>query len=389
VTLPAADTRFVPPRFFGGDCAPTVEFGRQACDECLAQDPEANVHCHSALAFSEAKTRGRTPIVVARWAENRILSFGVMLDRPLRISLAPGLRVDLRSHKLLESVVVGDRSHESLAALAEAIWKLLNSGETDSLLVEDLEVDSPLWKALTARNTYGVRAFLPTPPQPHWSIRLPERPEDYWNQFHGRTLSKLRQKARKMGALRCYRTAEEVEEFLGIASQIGNRTWQARRLGTRVTDAPDELGYWKAVARRGAMRSYVLEHEQRPAAFALASQWKGWLYYHEIGYDQALGGYSPGTVLLFRILQDLIERDCPRIFDFGFGDADYKRIFCNHQVASSSLVLVRGALLPLSLMWADRLRGDGARACRAALRRLGLHTRFRQRYRKGVEPPSM
>src|SRR5207249_4733299 len=112
---------------------------------------------------------------------------------------------------------------------------------------------------------------------------------------------------------------EQVDEFLDQAHRVSRQSWQAKRLGVRIRNTPEERAYYEFLASQGALRSYVLEHRGRPVAFEFGIQWNGRFVFEETGYDAAFAGHSPGTVLLFRILEDLIARDTPELLDFGYG----------------------------------------------------------------------
>ena len=98
------------------------------------------------------------------------------------------------------------------------------------------------------------------------------------------------------------------------------------------------------MAARGAFRSYLLEHQGRPTAFVIGTQVNGCYNYEQLAYDPAYAAHSPGTVLLFRLLEDLIARDPPRVLDFGDGEAEYKRLFANAESRSGPVILARRGL---------------------------------------------
>jgi CelD/BcsL family acetyltransferase involved in cellulose biosynthesis len=50
-----------------------------------------------------------------------------------------------------------------------------------------------------------------------------------------------------------------------------------------------------------------------------------------LGHDPAFGQFSPGTVLLFLILERLFAERRFRVFDFGGMAAEYKVFFCDRQ----------------------------------------------------------
>src|SRR5207253_9536540 len=97
--------------------------------------------------------------------------------------------------------------------------------------------------------------------------------------------------------------------FLEKAHEISKHSWQTKRLGIRINSTLEQRNFLEFLASQGALRSYVLEQNGRPLAFELGVQWQGCFVLEETGYDSSYSSYSPGTVLLFRILQDLIARD--------------------------------------------------------------------------------
>jgi len=228
-----------------------------------------------------------------------------------------------------------------------------------------------------------VAVFYPDKPQPHWWIRFPEKPGEYWNQFSSKTRYNFRREAQKLKhSVTCFAEKESVPGFLEKAHEISKRSWQRKRLGLRIGNTLEERSFYEFLASQGALRSYVLELDGRPLAFGVGVQWKGCFILEETAYDSTYSSYSPGTVLLFRILQDLIARDTPRLVDFGFGDGEYKRLFANQQTVSGSVLLLPRRLRPMLAMWVERLRRGVSRGFRTASSGLRISSRLRRLYRR-------
>src|SRR5439155_10462813 len=134
--------------------------------------------------------------------------------------------------------------------------------------------------------------------------------------------------------------------------------------------------FYEFLASQGALRAYVLEQNERPLAFEVGVQWKGCFVLEETAYDSAYAPQSPGTVLLFRILQDLVARDTPRLVDFGFGDGEYNRLFANQQTVSGSVLLLPRRLRPMLAVWVERFRRSMSRGFRAASSGLRISSRL-------------
>jgi CelD/BcsL family acetyltransferase involved in cellulose biosynthesis len=119
-----------------------------------------------------------------------------------------------------------------------------------------------------------------------------------------------------------------------------------------------------------------------PVAFEFGTQWQGTYVAEETGYDRALAECSPGTVLLYRYLDDLISRDPPRRLDFGPGDGEYKRLVANRQTLSGGVLLLPHRLRSSLALVIFRSRSVVSGLLRTSLRRLGLLALFRAMYRK-------
>lgn len=121
----------------------------------------------------------------------------------------------------------------------------------------------------------------------------------------------------------------------------------------------------------GLMSVLYVADEPVAVEFGLRSrtQYERWFG----GYDAALGGYSPGLVMLLRFAQAAAEHGLQRI-DLGKGEEGYKQFF-----ASYDLPLAEGWLSrPSGVAAAYHVRHAPTRAARAFLRR---HPELRRRYR--------
>ncbi|HWU39522.1 MAG TPA: GNAT family N-acetyltransferase, partial [Candidatus Acidoferrum sp.] len=153
--------------------------------------------------------------------------------------------------------------------------------------------------------------------------------------------------------LECRRVEAEdqVEAFLEAAERVRARSWQGRKLGPwNYSGEPALVGpELKGLARAKILRSYLLECGGEPCAYNVGYQFDGVYHYKEPRFDEALGRLSPGTVLLYLLLEDLFARDRPELLNFGIGNQPYKEHFGNQTAKDGSFLLFRRNL-------ANRLR---------------------------------
>jgi CelD/BcsL family acetyltransferase involved in cellulose biosynthesis len=322
------------------------------------------------------------------WSDTGTLSaLAALAPRTLRIVKGGplGRALTLAGGWVLGNRLLGLETDESCQAFLAQAMELLRSGKFDCLYFNDLDTASPLWQAADALGQSGDATVLtPAGVQPHWWIDFPDPPEDYWGKFSSKSRNTMRRKAKKLPhELVKVERPEQVADFLTKAHAISTQTWQTRRLGLRVRNSTVDRSAYEQLAATGVLRSYLLENEGEPIAFVIGTQESGTFVYQEVGYDIRYAKSSPGTVLLFRVLEDLIAVDCPKRFDFGLGDAGYKQQFANRASESGALVIVSKRMRPRSIVAAHRVTHWLDQTGREFLRKTGLYDRVRRLYRQG------
>lgn len=345
-----------------------------------------SVHFLPSLALGRHQ-HTEAPLVYAQWRANGRISLASLAVLPTKHLPIPvlesvGWKTHLRGRRVLENSLLGESSDVSLDAFCLALARELRDGGSDCIIFSDLDVDSPMRPALkrVARQEH-LSVVCPSSPSPYWWIRFPDKAEDYWKQFSKKTRYNFRYRAKHLEhSVRCFRQPGEVAAYMDHVSDLMGRTWQCRRLGMD-GDVRRRLELLTAAAKAGAFRSYLLMQNDKPLAFGTGLQWRGRYIYEETGYDPSFAAQSPGQVLLYRILEDLIAADTPRLFDFGFGDSEYKRIFANYQTTSGPVVLIPRRLRPLALMALTQVRHRSGRLARDILDRLRILSAIRHIHR--------
>ena len=302
--------------------------------------------------------------------------------RPLPIPLGT---FSLKGYRLAGDQVVPATHLEVVTKIVQAVARLLSERETECLLFEEIECDSVLWKAVhrvATERGKQISVFYPSLPQTHHSIRFPDTPGDYWKQFSRKTRYNLSYNVKRFEhRLVKYTAPSDLPVFLEKAHAVSTRSWQAALMGVRVRNSPEERQHWGQIAELGAFRSYILEHAGTPVAFLIGTYWNGYYIYEETGYEQAHFQHSPGTVLLYRVIEEMIAIDTPRVFDFGAGDAEHKRMFSTHHIRSGPILLASRTPRAIFLQ-VERLSVLAVRAARAVARRIGIFSYFRRRSRR-------
>jgi CelD/BcsL family acetyltransferase involved in cellulose biosynthesis len=202
--------------------------------------------------------------------------------------------------------------------------------------------------------------------------------EGEFENYAGRLAAKLRYNVRRAikrlqrdeGPLElvCFRSSAQVNQLMREATAVKQRSWQGRiqsEIGGSLPNYPQKL---EDLARRGFLRSYLLRCGNTACAFVIGYQGHGVYHYWEVGYDARFAKHSPGTVLLYLLLEHLFSSDRPRIFDFGRGDEGYKQRFATRTTPVASGLLLRPTLANALRVRTHRLVTSSAARLKDAVR---------------------
>lgn len=175
---------------------------------------------------------------------------------------------------------------------------------------------------------------------------------------------------------------DEMESFQREAAEISRQTYQTRLLDVGLRSDAESLQDMVAAAERGDARGYLLRDGQRAIAFAWCQGKADRLFYSTVGYLPECARMSPGTVLLYLILQDLFNTHRYAILDFGPGEAHYKSMFGTAQHEFEDVYLLRSTLRHQLLTTAHYQVGNLSSRVGDALERRGLKKRVKSIIRK-------
>jgi CelD/BcsL family acetyltransferase involved in cellulose biosynthesis len=194
--------------------------------------------------------------------------------------------------------------------------------------------------------------------------------ENYLDTFSSRSRSTLKRKVRKLadqagGTLdvRCYRSAEELDEFYRHARAVSAKTYQEKLLSAGLPEGDEFLAQMRDLARRDAVRAWILFLEGQPISYLYAPAEGSTLIYAYLGYDPEHAALSPGSVLQYEAMRQLMAEGRFGLFDFTEGEGQHKRLFGTGAVDCVDLLLVRRTLR--NLIAGNLLNGFDAAIARA------------------------
>ena len=337
------------------------------------------------LSFSR-DAEHHPPTLITCQQKSKTVGAAVLIPKSIAGEKKFGPAWDLCGYRLAGNRLIGSDAPEVQNQLMQGISQHMTESKADFLLVEDVETTDPLL-ALVKNDSHGLQAFKPAPFQRRHMIELPETHDEYWSKFNSKTRSTLRRKLKQFGdcRLELINKPFQIPGFLENAQEISKRSWQSDLLGLRVQNDEFETQIFTFLATQNALRAYLLWQDDTPVSFCIGTQHNGIFNYEEVGYDRDYSKKSPGQVLVIKMLEEMYERDQPTLFDFGGGDAEYKRQFGTRISESGHVWLLRPGMR--SKMIVGYLSGRRAlsQTLRGTLAKFGLLDRVRKLSRRGLK----
>jgi CelD/BcsL family acetyltransferase involved in cellulose biosynthesis len=122
---------------------------------------------------------------------------------------------------------------------------------------------------------------------------------------------------------RTYASPDEIVEFRKQAIAVSRLSYQSR-MGWGFPETDDFARELEDEAQNGRARGYLLMHREEPVAFGLCRAEDDILSYIIMGYDPKFAKFSPGTIVLLSIIQELFTERRFRLFDLGGHGTDFK-----------------------------------------------------------------
>jgi len=229
-----------------------------------------------------------------------------------------------------------------------------------AITMRNVPSDSFLWQHCHESKVLQSQfiVYVPYGKRPCHTIPLPATFEEYLTHFCAKKRYNLRRQVRRLhsharGAVELRRI-----ESPGDVAALTNALDTLRRACRSDSNHPHtgqlpeiDPDTFADLARRDMLLCYILLCEGRPCAAAIGLKY-GRTYHmgnpmaatilkglDRMIYDEAMAALSPGAVLLFLFIEDLISRGY-QLIDMGYGEPAYRH-------SSTNLVVERGSILLL------------------------------------------
>lgn len=358
--------------------------------QTLENDPGGNIYQHPAFVINDLLGKPvsrQRPLLVFTVEDHQHRTLMAILapidvEHTLLFGYLPTLR--LPGYRLCGGRFIGCQDEPLRQTFLQVVAPVLDEFGARFLLFEDLEDHRPLWQLLDGRRSDRLRRFLPAPGQVKHRIMFGEDAQAYWSTWSKSRRKSFRNRLNRLAEVRTVRITEvgDVAGFLEAAHRISAKSWQARIYGVRVRNDRREQRLLAGLASLGFLRCYLLLVDDEPIAFEVGYQYRGYMHGAEAGFDLDHARQSPGNVLMYLEIMDLIAHRTPAVYDFGEGDAPYKQTFSTHTTFSANVWLMRPGLRSralAALMTCNRVLEHGVHRL---LERLHIKTMARNLYRR-------
>ena len=335
-----------------------IEAVRQTWEKMQAEEPypRINADIDKYLTTLKASSDSLEPYIIVLNENGRPAAMLIGWIGKSRLKCAIGRRIlfkpALRQLSVIYGGVIGSRAEHIGRVLVGELIKELRRGEVDVVFFNHLETDSSLYHV--ARKMPGLlcRDHFPKV-EPHRCMSIPEGFDRFLEACSHNSRRNFKRWTRKLenrypGQIRMitYSEENEVAEAIEIAAKISAETYQ-HAYGGGVTNDARTRAFFRATAKKGWLRIHILFIGDEPCAFLTA------LKYGRI-YSAELTGYSPkwrdlrvGSILFFKIVEQLCGDPAVDSFDYSFGEDQHKRWGDSRQWPEASVLIFAPRIFPV------------------------------------------
>ncbi len=179
----------------------------------------------------------------------------------------------------------------------------------------------------------------------HYYVETKGEFSNYLASKNKKTISTLQRKTRKVEktnkkklAFEVYSSPGEFEEFFRLAFPVSKKSFQHRLFDRGLPDTPEFRSEVLEKSSRGEVLGYILRVDDKPVAYNFCPILNGnTALYDDSGYDPDYGKYSPGSVLQFKIIEELFDRTEIDHYDLCTGEGMHKKMFATDYITCGNI----------------------------------------------------
>ena len=215
--------------------------------------------------------------------------------------------------------------------------------------------------------------------------------EAYLGKFRKKTRYTMRRKLRLFsqhsdgpGGWREFRCAADMAEFHRLASEVSRKTYQHRLLRAGIDTSSSFRDEMVRGASEGQSRGYIMFHQQTPIAYMFCRARGTDLVFEKTGFDPSFAADSPGSVLLWLVLERLFADGEFHRFDFGDGVYSHKVHLATGSIEVAEIYCFPWNFRNAALVLTHSAVAGASNLLRSALEVFGVAQRLKKMIRYGT-----
>ena len=144
--------------------------------------------------------------------------------------------------------------------------------------------------------------------------------------------------------LRRIETPEDLPFYHDALARLGNIKHPVDSSACLCSPLSRDYRLRRSIAERSLLRSYILRCGGEIVGCIRGTQYQGRYLIDSIQYRPDYARFSPGVVMLYLGIMDLLTHRPPRLISFGFGEPDRKHYHANLILDYGSVILFRKTL---------------------------------------------
>lgn len=203
--------------------------------------------------------------------------------------------------------------------------------------------------------------------------------ENYLRSLSSKTRSTLKRKVRRFTELsggqidfRIYISPTQMHQYYDLARRVARMTYQEKLFDGALPDTQEFCQEIQRLASDDRVRGFLLFLDEQPVAYLYVPLLEGVAQYAFLGYNPNFAEHSPGTVLLYMVMQYFFAERNVRYFDFGYGMNQTKVVFSTGQFLRADVYFFRKSFTNLLVLYGHTWMDWFSEFCGRVLDRFGL-----------------
>lgn len=181
-----------------------------------------------------------------------------------------------------------------------------------------------------------------------------------------------------------YKTPEEIAAFYRLARDVSQHTYQEKLFNKGLPSGPPALPRFMRLAEADEMRGYILFWGDLPISYISLPGSGDRLVLGNLGYRPEFARHSPGTVLMYLAVEQLIAERRFELLDLGEGgEGLHKRAFATHSVPCANILYLPRTPANVAMLAGHRAWGRLSGSLVGLVERIGMRQRLRRWFRGG------